>query len=325
MITRRQLNKIALGLATLPLVRFARAEAWPSRPIRLIVSYAPGGVTDTVTRAVAQQLTELLGQPVVVENKPGAAGVIGTEMVANAPPDGYTLLIYVDGNSMMPASIKVLHHDAVRSFSPISILGRGSLVIVAHPSFPASTLPELIRYAKANPGAIYYATPGLSSPQQLAFESIKRLAGFEAVHVPYKGGAQAVVDVVGGQVKLGVLGMAPALPHIGAGKLKALAITGRERSASLPDVPTVAEAALPGFEMLQWQGLVAPAGTPPEIVAQIHAAVVRAMRTPDVIVKLRAIGMDNSSSASPEEFRQFIIRETARWPDLFRAAGIQPE
>ena len=322
---RRRAAVLAAGASLLPGFAFAQSGAYPNRPIRIIVSYAPGGVTDIIARAAAQPMGEALGQSIIVENRPGAAGVIGTDMVAAAPPDGYTLLMFVDGNSMMPTAFKSLKHDPVKSFAHVSLMGLGSLVLVAHPSLPVSSLQDVIRYGKANPNELSFATPGKSGPQHLAFESIKASAGFNAEHIPYKGGGQAIVDVVAGQVKLGMLGMAPALPHIRAGKLKALVVTSRNRSKLLPDVPTVSESGIPGFEMAQWQGLVAPAGTPPEIVARLHTEVLKAMRLPVVIEKLSAIGMDNVTSATPEEFTQMIQRETRRWPDLFKAAGIQAE
>ncbi len=303
----------------------ACAQAWPGKPIRILVAYAPGGVTDTIARWVAQPLGEALGQAVVVENRPGAAGVIGTEVVAKSPPDGYTLLMFVDGNSMMPAALKTLQHDPVKSFAQVTLLGRGSLVVLVHPSFPANTLQELVQHAKRNPADMAFATPGKSGPQHLAFESIKTQGGFKAEHIPYKGGGQAIVDVVAGQVKIGVLGMAPSLPHIKAGKLKALAVTGRDRSPSLPEVPTVAESGFPGFDVAQWQGLVAPAGTPPAVITRLHAELVRIMRTPAIVEKLASIGMDNSTSATPDDFTQWVQKETSRWPALFKAAGIQPE
>ena len=321
---RRALLWALAGTCLLPQLALSQG-AWPNRPLRVIVSYAPGGVTDIIARAIAQPLGEALGQSVIVENRPGAAGVIGTEMVAAAPPDGYTLLMFVDGNSMMPTAIRNIRHDPVKSFTHVSLLGRGSLVLVAHPSLPVTSLAEVIRYAKANPNALSFATPGKSGPQHLAFESIKATAGFNAEHIPYKGGGQAIVDVVAGQVKLGMLGMAPALPHIKAGKLRALVVTSRERSKLLPDVPTVHESGIPGFEMAQWQGLVAPAGVPPEIIARLHAELLKAMRLPAVIEKLSAIGMDNAVSATPSEFTQLIQRETNRWPEVFKAAGIQAE
>ena len=322
------LPKIFRSLAALALCAaagLACAQAWPGKTIRIMVSYAPGGVTDIIARSVAQPLAEALGQSVVVENRPGAAGVIGTEIVAKSAPDGYTLLMFVDGNSMMPAAIKGLQHDPVKSFTHITLLGRGSLVLVAHPSFPPNTLQELVQHARRNPADMAFATPGKSGPQHLAFESIKTLGGFQAEHIPYKGGGQAIVDVVAGQVKIGMLGMAPSLPHIKAGKLKAIAVTGRERAPALPSVPTVAESGFPGFEVAQWQGLVSPAGTPAALINRLHAEVLRIMRMPAIVEKLAAIGMDNSTSATPEDFTQWVQKETNRWPALFKAAGIQPD
>lgn len=301
------------------------AQTWPAKPIRLIVSYAPGGVTDVVARLIAQPLSEALGQPIVVENKPGAAGMIGTEVVANAPPDGYTLLMYVDANTILPSIMKHVSYDPLKSFAPITILGRGSHVIVAHPSLSVRSLGEVIAYAKAHPGELSYASPGLGSPQSLSVEMIKKASGINMVHIPYKGGGQAIADVSSGQVKLGVLGMAPALPHVQSGKLIALAVTGGQRSPLLPDVPTVAEAVLPGFETAQWQGMAAPAGTPPQIVTRLHDELVRVMAKPVVIERLKSIGMDNSTSATPDDFRRMLESEVARWPAVVQAAGIQPE
>lgn len=303
----------------------AGAQTWPTRPIRLIVCYAPGGVTDVIARLVAQPLSEALGQSIVVENKPGANGMIGSEIVAGAAPDGYTLLMYVDGNTVLPSIMKKMPFAPLQAFAPITVLGRGSHVIVAHPTLPVRSLPELITYAKAHPGELSYASPGLASPQSLSLEAIKTASGIDIVHIPYKGGGQAIADVSSGQVKLGVLGMAPALPHIKSGKLVALAVTGGTRSPLLPDVPTVAEAALPGFETVQWQGIAAPAGTPPQIIGRIHDELVRIMATPAVVDRLKSIGMDNSTSPTSEDFRQMIENDLKRWPAIVQAAGIQPE
>jgi len=315
----------AFGLiAVLPTAHGQSGQSWPSRPIRLIVPHAPGGVTDVVTRTVAQPLSEALGQPVVVENRPGASGLLGTEVAATAAPDGYTLLMFVDTNTIFPSTVKTMRHDPATSFTPITILGRGSHVLVAHPSLGVSTLQQLIRYAKEHPKELSYASPGTGSPQNLGAEIIKESAGIQMVHIPYKGGGQAITDVVGGQVKVGMLGMAPALPHIKGGKLVPLAVTGGKRAPLLPDVPTVAEAAVPGFETVQWQGIAAPAGTPPEIIKRIHGELVRIMASPTVVDRLKAIGMDNSTS-TPEEFRRLIESELARWPAIVQAAGIQPE
>ena len=303
----------------------AFAQSWPTKPIRLIVCYAPGGVTDVIARVVAQPLSEALRQSIVVENKPGANGMIGSAIVAGSAPDGYTLLMYVDGNTVLPSIMKNMPFEPLKAFAPITVLGRGSHVIVAHPTLPVHSLGELIDYARKHPGELSYASPGLASPQSLSLEAIKKASGIDIVHIPYKGGGQAIADVASGQIKLGVLGMAPALSHIKSGTLVALAVTGGKRSPLLPDVPTVAEAALPGFETVQWQGMAAPAGTPPQIIGRIHDELVRIMATPTVIERLKSIGMDNSTSPTPDDFRRMIESDLARWPAVVQAAGIQPE
>ncbi|MCX7233127.1 MAG: tripartite tricarboxylate transporter substrate-binding protein, partial [Burkholderiales bacterium] len=235
-------------------------------------------MTDVVARLAAQHLGDALGQPVVVDNKPGAGGILGTDIVAKAPPDGYTLLMFVDANTIFPSTSKVLNHDPATSFTPISLLGRGSHVLVVHPSVAANNLRELVSVVRQNPKDFSAALPSYGGPQHLALEMIKVAAGVDITPIPYKGGAPAVVDVVGGQVKLGLLGMAPALPHIKSGKLKAIAVTGASRSAVLPNVPTLAESGLAGFATSQWQGIVAPAGTPAAVVARIHAELVKIMQ-----------------------------------------------
>ena len=326
-MTRRTRAGFMLGLSALLAVfaASAGAQTWPSRPIRLIVPHAPGGVTDVVARLVAQPLGEALGQSVIVENKPGASGLVGTESAASAAPDGYTFVMFVDANTIFPSTVKQLNHDPLKSFVPITVLGRGSHVIVAHPSLGVRTLPELVAYAKKNPGTMSYASPGIGSPQNLSMETIKNAAGIDLTHIPYKGGGQAIGDVVSGQVKVGVLGMAPALPYIKSGKLVALAVTGAARVALLPDVPTVAESAVPGFETAQWQGISAPAGTPPAVIKRMHDELVRIMSTPQVVERLAAIGMDNSTSPTPDDFGKMIAAELQRWPAAVKLAGIQPE
>jgi len=323
---QRVLFSLGLGLAVGMLTNAqVSAQPWPSKPVRIMVPHSPGGVTDVITRMISQPLSEALGQPVIVENRPGAAGLLGTEIAARAAPDGYNLLMYVDTNTIFPSTVKQLAHDPDASFVAISLVSRGSHVIVAHPSVPAANLQELIRYAKANPSALSYASPGSGSPQHLAGETLKREAGIEMTHIPYKGGGQAIGDVVGGQVQLGVLGMVPVLPHIRAGKLKALAVTGGSRAALLPDVPTVAESGFPGFATIQWQGLVAPVGTPPAVIARLHAALVDVLKQPVVVERIGAQGMDARPSASPEEFQQMIRAELKRWPAVVSAAGVKPE
>jgi tripartite-type tricarboxylate transporter receptor subunit TctC len=303
----------------------AQAQSWPTRPIKIIVAQAPGGVTDVITRIIAQPLSDVLGQSVVVEDRPGATGLLGTEVVARAAPDGYTLLAYVDANTIIPFTMKRIDHDPDRSFAAITIVARGSHVIVANPSAPFSNLRELVDYAKAHPGELSYASPGTGSPQHLATETLAREAGIRITHSPYKGGGQAIVDVVAGNVPFGTVGLAPALPHLRAGKLKAIAVTGATRSPLLPDVATVAETAIPGFSTIQWQGLVAPAGTPPAVIERLHQAMVEVMRRPDVIEKIRNQGLEAVSSTTPDEFQQMIRAELKRWPAVVKTAGVQPE
>jgi tripartite-type tricarboxylate transporter receptor subunit TctC len=302
----------------------ASAQTWPARPIKLIVPHAPGGVTDFVARLIAQPLGEALGQSVLVENKPGASGLLGTEAAASAAPDGYTFVMFVDANTILPSTVKQLNHDPLKSFAPVTVLGRGSHVIVAHPSLGVRTLPELIAHARKNPG-LSYASPGFAGPQSLAMETIKYAVGMDLVQIPYKGGGQAIGDVVSGQVKVGILGMAPTLPHIKSGKLLALAVTGGRRVALLPDVPTVAEAAVPGFETSQWQGMSAPAGTPAAIVQRMHAELVRIMSSPNVVERLATVGMDNSTSPTPDDFAKMIAAELQRWPAVVKRAGVTPQ
>ncbi len=301
------------------------AQTWPNRPIRLVVPHAAGGVTDVVARLVAQPLGDALGQPVVVDNKPGAGGILGTDIAAKAPADGYTLLMFVDANTIFPSTSKTLNHDPGASFAAISLLGRGSHVLVAHPSVTAGNLREVVSFVRQNPKDLSAALPSYGGPQHLALEMIKAAANIDITPIPYKGGGPAVVDVVGGQVKLGLLGMAPALPHIKSGKLKAIAVTGATRSAVLPNVPTLAESGLPGFATSQWQAMVAPAGTPAPIVTRIHTELVKIMKQAAIIEKLAAIGMDNATSAAPEDMARMIRDELSRWPAVVKAAGITPE
>lgn len=311
--------------ATILFVAASSAQPWPTKPIRLLVPHAPGGVTDVITRIVAQPLGDALGQTIIVENRPGASGLLGTEVAARAAPDGYTLLMYVDTNTIFPATVKQLAHDPDASFTPITLIALGSHVVVAHPSLPVSNLQELVVYAKAHPGTLSYASPGTGSPQHLAGETIKQTTGIDLTHIPYKGGGQAIGDIVGGQVKVGVIGMAPAMPHYKAGKLKILAVTGGQRAGMLPEIPTVAESGLPGFSTLQWTGIVAPAGTPPEVITRVHAELTKILQQPAVVAKIAALGQEASPSATPGAFQQMIRTEIKRWPAVVTAAGVKPE
>ena len=306
--------------ALLPLT--AHGQEYPTKPVRLIVPFAPGGVMDLTARSIASPLGEALGQAVVVENRPGGGGNIGTDVVAQAAPDGYTLLMAGDNNSIAPALYAKLNHDVMRDFAPISNLVTGAHIFVAPLSLPASSIRELAALAKARPGALSYASPGNGTAQHLGGEMFKLMAGgLQITHIPYKGGGQAIGDVVGGQVSFGVLGLAPVIPHLKGGKLKALGVTGKRRVAILPDVPTLAESGVPNFETLQWYGVVAPAATPAPIIARLHAELLKAARTQAFVDRLTAAGMDVVTSPQPEDYQRFIRDDMAKWPAVVKAAG----
>ena len=310
--------------ALAPLV--VSAQAWPGKPLRLIVNSPPGGASDVMARIVAQHLGDVLGQSVIVENRAGGGGLIATEFVAKAAADGYTMLLATPVNTLFPYTIKKLNHDPINSFDPVTLLGQAPLVLLAHPSLPAKSLQDVIRLAKAKPGSLSYASPGPGSPQNLSMEVILNHLNADIVHVPYKGGGQATNDLVAGQITLGMLGIAPALPHIKSGKLIALATTGRTRSLTLPDVATVAESGVPGFETGQWQGILLPAGTDAVIINRLHAELTKIMARPDVQEKLRATGIeDTRTSESPAAYRTMLVNEIKRWEPAVRRAGIQPE
>ena len=313
------LARLALA-ALLPMT--AHGQEYPTKPVRLIVPFAPGGVMDLTARSIASPLGEALGQAVVVENRPGGGGNIGTDAVAQAAPDGYTLLMAGDNNSIAPALYAKLNHDVMRDFAPISNLVTGAHIFVAPLSLPASSIRELAALAKARPGALSYASPGNGTAQHLGGEMFKLMAGgLQITHIPYKGGGQAIGDVVGGQVSFGVLGLAPVIPHLKGGKLKALGVTGKRRVAILPDVPTIAESGVPNFETLQWYGVVAPAATPAPIIARLHAELLKAARTQAFVDRLTAAGMDVVTSPQPEDYQRFIRDDMAKWPAVVKAAG----
>ena len=308
--------------ACLLLPMAVHAQEYPSKPIRIVVPFAPGGVMDLTARSIAAPLGESLGQSMIIDNRPGGGGNIGADAVARAPADGYTLMILGDNNTIAPALYSKLNHDVLKDFAPITNLVTGSHIFVAHPSLPAGNIRELIAYAKAHPKELSYASPGTGTAQHLGGEMFKAMAGgLDITHIPYKGGGQAIGDVVGGQVKLAVLGLAPAIPHIKGGKLRALGVTGKRRVAVLPDVPTIAESGLPEFETLQWYGVVAPAGTPAPVIAKLHAELLKASRSVVFVERLSAAGMDVATSAQPEDYARFIRTDMVKWPAVVKAAG----
>lgn len=320
---RSLLGFFALAAA---LPALALAQAFPSRAIHIVVPYAAGGAMDLTTRSLAAVMTESMGQSVVVENRTGAGGLVGTDYVARAAPDGYTLLMYADANAIAPAIYKKLNHDPVDGFAPITNTILGTHIIVGHPSVPANNLKELIALAKKSGSKLAFGSPGNGTPQHLAGELFKQQAGkLDILHVPYRGGGQLIVDLVSGQVPLGLIGLPPTLPHIKAGKLKVFAVTARKRSSSLPDVPTVEEAGLPGYETIQWFGPVAPAGTPQPVVERLFAEFVKGLKNAAVIERLSKAGLEVAPSASPAAYAEFIKAEVARWPAIVKAAGIEPQ
>lgn len=313
----------AVGLALAAASPAAAQQPYPNRTVTIVVSFAPGGVTDVIARLYAQKLTARTGTSFVVENRIGAGGMIGTDSLARSKPDGYTLGVFLDSNTIQPALVAKMNSDPIKDFAPVSMLAIGSHIIVAHPSFPANSIKELVDYAKARPGEAY-ASPAQGTAQHLGMELLKLKAGLQLTHIPYKGGGQAINDVVAGQVKLAVLGLAPALPFIKDGRLKALAVTGEKRTPALPDVPTVGET-VPGVSTLQWFGLVAPAGTPADVIQKLHREVLAIAADTEVEQRITAIGLETRTSAQPADLTKFMEQDLLKWPPLVRAAGLKPE
>jgi len=304
----------------------AAAQAYPTKPIRLVVPYTAGGSSDFVGRQMAQKMSEGLGQSVVVENKPGVAGITGTEIVARSAPDGYTLaLVGMTTHASNAWLYKKLPYDPIKDFAPVSVAIVSPLVLVVNPEVPAKNVQELIAYAKANPGKVNYGSAGVGNTLHLAGELFKSRANIDITHVPYKGASAAMGDLLGGRIQMMIDLVQTPLPNIQAGKLRALGTTGAERVALLPDVPTIAEQGLPGFQFATWIGIAAPAGTPKPIVDRLHAEMVKAVAMPDLQAAFAKQGMQVAPSASPEAFAQFMKSEHDRLGELIRRAGIQPE
>jgi tripartite-type tricarboxylate transporter receptor subunit TctC len=299
---------------------FAQA-AYPSQPIRIVVPFPAGGATDIMARAAAQRLTEQWKAQVVVDNRPGAGGNVGSELVAKAPPDGYTLEMGTVGTHAINASLYAkMPYDHIRDFVPIVLVAAVPNVLVVHPSLPVNSVQELIAYIKANPGKVNFASSGNGTSIHLSGELFKVLTGVQITHIPYKGSAPALTDLLGGQVQIMFDNLPPSLPHIRSGKLRALAVTTAERAPALPDLPTMQEAGVPGFESSSWFGLLAPAGTPRPIVVKINEEVARWLATPEAKEKLAAIGAA-ARGGSPEDFAQHIAAETAKWAKVVKESG----
>ena len=325
-VRRARLFLAALAAAlVLPSVALAQAAGWPNRPVRIIVAFPPGQATDQAARAIAQRLSETMGQQFVVENRPGAASIIGTEAAARAPADGYTLFMGSSGPlAVNPGMYAKLPYDPNRDFVPISLALKVPFFLVVHPSVPAATVPELVAWLKANPGKVNFGTAGNGASNHLSAEYFKGVAGVDMVHVPYKGSPPAVTDLLAGQISLMFETGPLTVPHVKTGKLKAIAVGSATRSSALPDLVTIAESGYPGFEAVGWAGLMAPAGTPREIVARLNAEVVRILASQELKDRFVAMGAELVSS-TPEEFAAYIRSEQAKWGKVIRDVGIKPE
>ena len=301
----------------------AAAQTYPSRPVRLIVPFPPGGSNDVVGRMIAVQLSTRLDKPVIVENQGGAGGLIGTEMAARSQPDGYTLLLVSVAYAFIPAIYK-LPYDPATAFTPVAILGAGPVVIAVTSKLPVGSVKELIALAKEKPGELNYATAGIGSFQHLASELFKLQAGVDIVHIPFKGGGPAMMDVIAGNTQITIGSLIQMLPQIKAGKLKALGVGSSNRIAALPDLPTIAEAGVPGYEVTNWWGIVVPAGTPRSVIDRLHKDLNAIVASPETKKRFETEGAE-PRSMSPEEVGRFIAAETAKWARVVKDAGIRAE
>jgi tripartite-type tricarboxylate transporter receptor subunit TctC len=316
-----------LFLAALALIvaTQAHAQPYPSRPIRLIVPFPPGGSTDILARALGQKLSEGLAQPVILDNRPGAGGSIGSEAAAKAAPDGYTLMMgHLGTLAVNPAIYKKLPYDPVKSFAPVSLMAIVPSVLVVNPQLPVASAAELIAYARANPGKLAYGSAGNGSTSHLTTEYFKLATGTDILHVPYKGIGPMLTDLISGQLSMGLNGAPAVMPHVISGRLRALAVSGIKRLEALPQLPTLDEVGVKGFDASGWYGIVAPAGTSREIVMKLNAEIRRIMGTPELRARLDTEGA-TPAPGSPEEFAAFIASEIERWGAVLKRAGIEPQ
>ncbi len=300
------------------------ADVYPSKTIRLVVPFAPGGGSDIVARLLSPKMTEALGQTVVVDNRAGASANLGAAVVAKAAPDGYTLLLANANYTINPSLFKSLPFDPVREFAPVALLANVTNVLAIHPSIPAKSVKELISFAKAHPGQLNFASPGNGTSSHLAGELFRQVAKIEVVHIPYKGATPAITDLIAGQVSFTMASVLSVLPYAKQGRLRMLAVTTAKRSGALPDIPTISEAGLPGFEVSNWYGILATGGTPRPAVDRLNSELARIARVPDLAEKLAAQGAD-PATGTPEEFERFIQAELKKWAAVVRSAGINPE
>ncbi len=315
----RKFLAFCLVAATLASMPDAFAQ-YPVRPVRLVVAYPPGGPVDIVARTLAQAMSGPLGQPVIVDNRAGASGIIGTEHVARAAPDGYTLLLTSTPLTIQESLYKKLPYSALRDFTYLAAAGSGAQVLVVHESVPAQNLRELIALARARPGTINFASPGAGGANHLAAEMFKTTAGIEATHVPYKGFAPAEADLLGGRITFMFSSLPAAMQHVRSGRLRAIGVTSLQRTRAAPDIPTLAEAGLPGFEVSSWYGVVGPAGLPQDVVVKVNAAVNVALESAQMKERLAALGVEAATS-TPDQYADFIRRDITKWAKVVKDSG----
>ena len=318
-----------LSIATLSLIFGLHSAAvfsqtYPAKTIRFIAGFPAGGPSDIVTRAVAKRMSEILGQPVIVENRSGAGGHIAVETTVKSPADGYTILLAGSFVTIGPSLNPKLSYDPVKDLAPIGLIARNQYLLVVHPGVPAKSVKELLALAKSRPGLLNYGSSGVGAPPHLATELLKTMAGINAVHVPYKGATPAIADLMGGHIDFYIGGISGLLPPVKSGKLRALGLTGSKRSSELPAVPTIAEAALPGYDVTTWFGIVAPAGTPQDIVTRLNGIIVKVVGESDMQGYLVTQGLEPATS-TPEQFAQLIRSEIPKFAKIVQAAGIKPE
>ena len=303
----------------------ALAQAWPNRAVKVIVPAPAGGPGDVIGRAIAEKLSAVFGQQFIVDNRAGANYAIGTEAVAKSAPDGYTLLMTASPHTINPALYPNQTLDPIKDFAPITLVAVTPLVLVVHPSVPVKNVAELLAFVRAQPGKVNYGSAGTGSTLHLAGEMFNKLGGVSMVHVPYKGVTQAVTDLLGGHVSLMFPGGPIAFPHVKTGKLRALATTGSMRTAAAPDLPTVAEAGMPGFEISAWYGMLAPAGTPPGIVNRLHEEIVKALKSPELKERWTSLGADVVYQDTPEQFNSFLKNDLTKWAKVIKEGNIRPD
>jgi len=316
------LQGLALAIGVFALTAIAHAQEYPSRPVRLVVSSSPGSGVDIVGRIVAQRMSEILGAPIVVDNRAGAGGMLGVQLVSRSAPDGYTVLMVAPSFTIAASYERDLSFDVIRDFAPVGQATTGHYIAVVHPSLPVFTLKELIALAKARPGQLNFGSGGNGNSSHLAVEYFRSMTGINIVHVPYKGSGPAVTDLIAGQIQLMFANISAAVPYVKTNRLRALAVTGEKRALALPNLPTVVEAGVPGYVVTNWFGVAVPAHTPPEIIAKLNTALTTAMRERDMRERLAGEGAE-PAPGTPAEFGKLIAREVAIWAKVVRSAGVK--